>query len=165
MKVLCAIGMQGGPEIIQRVLDVTGPKHELYLLHVIDSGPRLTLEDYLHRPGAMRRPPPPPPLPTPETQHPIDAAEQAAGMAAMEEARQEAERAGFQIKIESQKGRPEQVIVQMAQSWGCELIVIHASEGSHGRPTIGPESVGHTARFVLDHAPCDVLLLRDMDKT
>jgi len=29
-----------------------------------------------------------------------------------------------------------------------------------GGPTLGPKSVGHVARFVLDHAPCPVLLLR-----
>jgi nucleotide-binding universal stress UspA family protein len=29
-----------------------------------------------------------------------------------------------------------------------------------GRPATGPPAVGRTARFVLDHAPCPVLLLR-----
>ncbi len=27
-------------------------------------------------------------------------------------------------------------------------------------PSLGPKSVGHVARFVLDHAPCPVLLIR-----
>jgi hypothetical protein len=32
---------------------------------------------------------------------------------------------------------------------------------SHGNgPPTGPPSVGHTARFVVDHAPCPVLLVR-----
>ena len=166
MKVICAIGMQGGAEIVRRLLELIGSQHELYLLDVIDSGPRNTLEDYLHGPRHLRRPPPPPPAPgrpslPPEREQPIDEAEQAAGRAALEEARQEAERAGFQIHTEIQKGRPEQVIVQLAQKWGCQLIAIRSSEGTEGRPHIGPESVGHTARFVLDHAPCDVLLLRE----
>ena len=30
----------------------------------------------------------------------------------------------------------------------------------HGVGVIGPKSVGHVARFVLDHAPCPVLLAR-----
>ena len=163
MKVLCAIGMQGGTEIVRRLVELVGPRHELYLLNVIDSGPRHTLEDYLHRPHHLRRPPPPPGRPSlpPERAQPIDQAEQAAGKAALEEARQEAERLGFQIQIEIQKGRPEQVIVQLAQQSGCQLIAIRSSEGAQGRPRLGPESVGHTARFVLDHAPCDVLLLRE----
>ena len=41
-----------------------------------------------------------------------------------------------------------------------DVIVIGAREG-YGDPTqIGPRSVGHVARFVLDHAPCPVLLVR-----
>jgi nucleotide-binding universal stress UspA family protein len=63
-----------------------------------------------------------------------------------------------------QHGKPEQVIVKMAQTWTCQLIAIQSSQGTQGRPQIGPESVGHIARFVLDHAPCDVLLLRQVDK-
>jgi nucleotide-binding universal stress UspA family protein len=161
--------MQGGTEIIRRLVELIGPQHELYLLNVIDSGPRNTLEDYLHGPRLLRRPPPPPPPPPapgrppppPEREQPIDAAERAAGKTTLEEARQEAERAGFQIHIEIQRGRPEQVIVQLARKWSCQLIAIRSSEGTQGRPRLGPESVGHTARFVLDHAPCDVLLLRE----
>lgn len=59
MKVICAIGMQGGAEIVRRLLELIGSQHELYLLDVIDSGPRNTLEDYLHGPRHLRRPPPP----------------------------------------------------------------------------------------------------------
>jgi nucleotide-binding universal stress UspA family protein len=166
MKVMCAIGMQGGTEIIRRLVELIGPRHELYLLNVIDNGPRNTLEDYLHGPRLLRHPLPPPPTPGrpslhPEHAQPIDEAEQAAGKTTLEEARQEAERAGFQIHTEIQKGKPEQVIVQLAQKWGCQLIAIRGSEGTEGRPRIGPESVGHTARFILDHAPCNVLLLRE----
>jgi nucleotide-binding universal stress UspA family protein len=63
------------------------------------------------------------------------------------------------------RGKPEQVIVQVAQEQRCGLIAIQASEGAAGRPQLGPRSVGHTARFVLDHAPCDVLLLRASEST
>jgi nucleotide-binding universal stress UspA family protein len=170
MKVLCAIGMRGGAAIIRRVMEVIGPQHELYLLHVIDSGPRRTLEELLRKPGLLRRTPPPPHEPAPPyapppfySQQPIDEAEQAAGKAALEEASREAERISLHFETNIQKGQPEQTIVQMAVNWECQLVVIQASEGTQGRPQIGPESVGHTARFVLDHAPCDVLLLREMD--
>jgi nucleotide-binding universal stress UspA family protein len=159
MHVLCAIGTQGGPELIRRMLEVIGPQHELHLLHIIDTGPRRTFDEYLHRPGPLHHPPPPP---SHEAQ--IDEAEQEAGKAALEEASQAAERAGFHIQTDIQRGKPEQIIVQSAYSWQCELIAIQASEGTQGRPHIGPESVGHTARFVLDHAPCDVLLLRGMER-
>jgi hypothetical protein len=41
-----------------------------------------------------------------------------------------------------------------------QLIVIFARELPQAHPGVGPASVGHTARFVLDHAPADILLLR-----
>ena len=160
MNVLCAIGLRDGPEVVRRVLGVTGAQHNLYLLHVIDTGPRRALEEYLHGPGMLHRPP----AALPGHERPIDEAELAAGNAALEETRQEAERAGFRFQTELQHGKPEQVIVKMAQTWTCQLIVIQSSQGTQGRPQIGPESVGHIARFVLDHAPCDVLLLRQVDK-
>ena len=57
-------------------------------------------------------------------------------------------------------GRPEQEIIRAANEQGVKLIVVGARYRGAGRPLIGPESIGHVARFVLDHAPCDVLLLR-----
>ncbi len=155
MRVLCAIGLQGGAQVVRRLQEVIGNGHELYLLHVIDTGPRRGLEEFLHRPGP-RRPPPPPP----EREGRIDAAEERAGQVALEEARQEAQRLGFGVQSQMERGRPEQVIVRLAGEWKSQLIAIRKNEGAQGRPHIGPESVGHTARFVLDHAPCDVLFLR-----
>ncbi len=168
MNVLCAIGIQGGPEVVRRVLQVIGLEHDLYLLHVIDVGPRHALEQFLHGPGSFRRlrhsGPPVPPLAHPPSppgrDRVLDDAERAAGAATLDEARHEAERAGVRYHAEMQPGRPEQVIIESARSWDCQLIAIQASEGSQGRPHLGPGSVGHTARFVLDHAHCDVLLLR-----
>ena len=40
MRVLCAIGNRGGPEIVQRVAERLSPEFELLLLHVVDTGPR-----------------------------------------------------------------------------------------------------------------------------
>jgi nucleotide-binding universal stress UspA family protein len=192
MKILCAIGMRFGAETIRRLAAVAGTSHELYLLHVIDSGPRETLERFLRGPGLLRHPPrgserpvppeapqsgyghpvpppvpPPPPghghpVPPPEREWPLDEAERAAGATVLAEARAEAERAGFSVETDIRKGRPEQIIVQAAGDRNCRLIVVRAEEGSQGRPQIGPESVGHSARFVLDHATCDVLLLREV---
>jgi nucleotide-binding universal stress UspA family protein len=40
---------------------------------------------------------------------------------------------------------------------GAEILVLaRGGEPDH----LGPKSIGHAARFVLDHAPCDVLLVR-----
>jgi len=171
MNILCAIGTRGGSELVRRVLEVTGPAHELHLLHVIDVGPRHTLEHLLH--GPRHRPPPPPPPrgppppqagvqppPLPERERRISEAEESAASAALEEARLEAERAGVRFHLHSTSGRPEQLVVASAEQLACQLVVIRASEAGTGTPRLGPASVGHTARFVLDHAPCDVLLVR-----
>jgi nucleotide-binding universal stress UspA family protein len=61
------------------------------------------------------------------------------------------------------RGRPEQEIVRCSASAPTDLIVIgnRRIRAPHEPPhPPGPKSVGHVARFVLDHAPCPVLLLR-----
>jgi len=167
MDILCAVGARGGGELVRRVLEVVGPGHDLHLLHVINVGPRHTLEHLLHGPRhhPPHPPPPhlprhPPPPPPPEHERRIDEAEEAAATAALEEARLEAERAGFHVHVYQERGHPEQIVISSAASLRCRLIAIHARKGGAGRPHLGPASIGHVARFVLDHAPCDVLLLR-----
>jgi nucleotide-binding universal stress UspA family protein len=55
-------------------------------------------------------------------------------------------------------GEPGREICAVAQAVQAGLVVLFASLR---RPThAGPGSIGHTARFVLDHSPCPVLLLR-----
>lgn len=58
------------------------------------------------------------------------------------------------------EGRPEHEIVAGASEWHAELIVICPRSPLRQEPAPGPKSVGHVARFVLDHAPCPVLLVR-----
>lgn len=57
-------------------------------------------------------------------------------------------------------GRPEQIIVQMATEWQANMLIICSRSLSGASPLHGPRSIGHVARFVLDHAPCPVLLVR-----
>ena len=156
MRILCAIGQRDGPQIILRLATMVGNQHEIYLLHVLDTGPRHGLEDFLHSPGPV---PHQRPLSSEQTRA-LDDVEQAAGQAALAEAVAAAQKAGFSVSGEIQRGKPGQMIVQTAQTWRSQLIAMRASEGAQGRSQIGPASVGHTARFVLDHAPCEVLLLR-----
>ena len=63
------------------------------------------------------------------------------------------------------EGRPEREIVNHAAEWNADLIVICPRSPQTGGPTLGPKSVGHVARFVLDHAPCPVLLVRPLNRT
>jgi len=44
--------------------------------------------------------------------------------------------------------------------WKADLIVNCPRSPVFGGLALGPKSVGHVARFVLDHAPCPVLLIR-----
>ncbi len=62
-------------------------------------------------------------------------------------------------------GRPERAIVQAALEWQADLIVICSRSPNGGGPRLGPKSPGHTARFVVDHAPCPVLLVRPRSNT
>ena len=58
--------------------------------------------------------------------------------------------------------RPELEIVNAGAEWRADVILI-CPRAEYGEPPhIGPRSVGHVARFVLDHAPCPVLLLRPL---
>jgi nucleotide-binding universal stress UspA family protein len=60
------------------------------------------------------------------------------------------------------QGRPEREIVNSAAEWQADLVILCPRAEYGGKPTIGPKSVGHVARFVLDHAPCPVLLVRPL---
>jgi nucleotide-binding universal stress UspA family protein len=51
-------------------------------------------------------------------------------------------------------GRVETEVIAAAD--GAELLVL-ARDGDLGR--LGPRSVGHESRFIVDHAPCPVLLV------
>lgn len=59
-------------------------------------------------------------------------------------------------------GHPEREIVRAAsdRELAVGLVCIGASHSGGAKPKPGPGSVGHVARYVLDHSPCDVLLLR-----
>ena len=68
-----------------------------------------------------------------------------------------------QIEGVTLRGNPEHEIVRAASAMSLDLILVCARRarqpGESPAPS-GPKSVGHTARFVLDHAPCPVLLIR-----
>jgi nucleotide-binding universal stress UspA family protein len=55
----------------------------------------------------------------------------------------------------SLRGRVEREVVHAVAS-GVDVLVV-ARDGDHER--LGPRSLGHATRFVVDHAPCSVLLV------
>ncbi len=155
MRIVCSIGPRMGAALVRHALTVTsGAQPELILLHVIDTGPR---KDLAQLSGPLRFGPRPP---APRHSAAIDAAEEAAGRASLDEALAEAQAAGVSATARVERGKPEQVIVAVARETRAALVALSAREHTEGRPFAGPASVGHVARFVLDHAPCDVLLLR-----
>ncbi|MGA2613453.1 MAG: universal stress protein [Spirochaetia bacterium] len=150
MRILCAIGIRRGGELVRRVSRITRTGDELVIVHVLETGPR---HDLNHLEGTIR--------PHHDHRRELDAAEQEAGGAALKEAGEEAGLAGIPATTRLERGRPEQVIVALARELSADLVALMAREMPHGHPLQGPPSIGHTARFVFDHAPSDVLVFRE----
>ena len=53
-------------------------------------------------------------------------------------------------------GIPEQVIIETAQEWQADLIIV----GSHGRGFWGRAMIGSTSDTIVHNAPCPVLVVR-----
>ena len=66
--------------------------------------------------------------------------------------------AGADLKIETEVifGYPKEVIVEEAEKWGADLIII----GSHGYGFWERMLLGSVSDAVLHHAPCSVLVVR-----
>ena len=92
MRLVCAIGQRGGPELIQRITKIIGNGAECLFLHVIDTRPRHDLEDYLR--GPLHRLPHPH---KPAREEAVKAAEEAAGQVAIEETMEAARKVGLKI--------------------------------------------------------------------
>ena len=95
----------------------------------------------------------------------MEAAEQQTAEAVLNAAGEQCMQEGFNpqnIRREVRRGRPEQQIISLAQDpdQNVGLVVIGSSYKRAPTIALGPASVGHVARFVVDHSPCDVLLLR-----
>jgi nucleotide-binding universal stress UspA family protein len=83
----------------------------------------------------------------------LEGAEDEAGQAILAAA---AERFGRQgVERLQRRGRPEREVID-AVAHGVDLLVL-ARDGDRSR--LGPKSLGHATRFVVDHAPCQVLLV------
>jgi nucleotide-binding universal stress UspA family protein len=64
---------------------------------------------------------------------------------------------GFsELTAEVISGSPERVIVETAQSWEADLIVV----GSHGYGFWSRALIGSVSNSVVNHAPCSVLVVR-----
>ena len=152
MRILVGIAERGGPELLgelDRLLSLSGT--DLLLAHVIDTGARGEVE--LARGHLLPRPLPPHRL------RAIGEAERQAAQAALKEAAEAGRALGVDADTVVAEGEPGRVVVRMAEERACALVAVGARVNRRDEPP-GPHSVGHTARFVLDHSPCPVLLIR-----
>jgi len=66
---------------------------------------------------------------------------------------------GIEIAHLVAQGRPEHEIIVACQRLNADAVILCARPRT-GPTEPGPRSVGHVARFVLDHSPVPVLLIR-----
>lgn len=119
------------------------------LIYVTDTGPQYEMERQRERFLRPRGQPP-------ERREQMRQAE----VASAQDILGEGERAFHGAERLHRTGRPEREIVNAAAAWDADMILICPRSVYGKEPAIGPRSVGHVARFVLDHAPCPVLLAR-----
>ncbi len=151
MRILCCLDGTNGEEISKAAALLTANEPLVYgLLHVIDTEPRKEIERTRER--FMRRAS----GPLAPRQEQIRQAEQASAQDILNEALRYFPGA----ETLQRAGRPEREIVNCAAEWNADVILILPRANYGDTLAIGPKSVGHVARFVLDHAPCPVFLLR-----
>ena len=83
-----------------------------------------------------------------------------AGKAAIELIRKRFPETPSKVSSLVQLGTPAQVIIDAAERWGADLIIV----GSHGRGFWGRLALGSVSDAVLHHAPCSVLVVRSRAK-
>lgn len=155
MRILCCLDGTNSSRIAAAAKLFTAPDTLTYgLLYVIDTEPRKeierTRERFLRKPTGPLAP----------RQHQMRQAEQASARDILNEGLR------FLPGAETlqREGRPEREIVNCAAEWQADVILIAPRADYGDRPEIGPKSVGHVARFVLDHAPCPVFLARPLTR-
>ncbi len=150
MRVLCCLDGTN-IEHITRALStlVTAEERIIGLLYVTDLGPHHEIER--KREGLLR---------PRHLSGPLYEKMRQAEVASAQDILQEGLRYLPGAQTHSREGNPEREIIQCAAEWKADLIVICPRSPASGGPGLGPKSVGHVARFVLDHAPCPVLLVR-----
>jgi nucleotide-binding universal stress UspA family protein len=142
-------GTNTGPLGLAARLLSGGEPPVIGLLTVVDSRPRMNIDrtrERFWRPPLHRQP------------------VVQAMLAAEQERAQELLRAGLEAFPGAEpmlrQGLPELEIVNAAAEWQADVVLVCPRARYGEPPRMGPRSVGHVARFVLDHAPCPVLLVR-----
>ncbi len=151
MRILCCLDGTNSEQIARAARWLAASEPPVYgLLYVIDTDPRKeierTRERFLRRPSGPLAP----------RHGQMRQAEQFSAQDILNEGLRYLPGA----ETLQREGRPEREIVNCAAEWRADVILILPRADYGERPAPGPKSVGHVARFVLDHAPCPVFLLR-----
>jgi nucleotide-binding universal stress UspA family protein len=151
---LCLSGLDTEDFLARALRRLPAPAWRFALIYVIDTRPAEEL-GYLRQALFRGRLPP-------DRLAQMTTAEDETAREVLAEARADLQRSrpAAEVIIHLARGRPEQEIIRAAHDLRADLLVVGARFRGGPRPASGPPSVGHVARFVLDHAPCDVLLLR-----
>jgi nucleotide-binding universal stress UspA family protein len=144
------------PGLVARVVGPGGPEVEVALFHVAEGGPR---EFAAFDPGVRRGPWPLPKRDVIEQRLTEADDEGAAALLAAWHERFGAVLPAANITHVVAQGRPEQEIVVAARRLNADLVILCARPRT-GATEPGPRSLGHVARFVVDHSPVPVLLVR-----
>ncbi len=149
MRVLCCLDGTNIEQISKAASTVLKTDAALGLLYVIDNAPHEELdhrrERFLRHSGPLSR--------RREQMQQADAS-------TAQDILDEGERYLPGSELLRRMGRPEREIVNCAAEWVADLLVICSHAQYNQVSKIGPKSVGRVARFVLDHAPCAVLFVR-----
>ena len=135
-------------EAAARLVDMEGAHVLLVYVHPV--GPRAGLELAGRRPGGR-------PLP-PHRVREADEAEHASGVDALAEAAGALDGVAASVDKSDLRGDAGRLVCDSAARWRADVIVLRA--GGRDRPPVGPPTLGPAARFITDHAPCTVLLIR-----
>ena len=117
---------------------------ELLLVYVQGPGPRAGLDLVKHRPGGHRLPP--------HREHELASAEDAGAQTALAEATELARGLATHVETKQLRGEPGHAVCELALQSHADLVAIRA-----------PGTLGPVSRFVTDHSPCPVVLIRGAD--
>lgn len=153
MRTLCCLDGTNVEAISEAMAMLSDKEPIVAIIHVVDQGPHHEIE---HTRERFFRPPAPPPA----RERQMREVEQSSAHEVVEEGLRYLPGA----EVIQRQGRPEREIVNAAAEWRADLVVICPRAQYRDQQQIGPKSVGHVARFVLDHAPCPVLLVRSINR-
>lgn len=142
MRALVWITESSWPACVDRARELLPADAEITILHVASSEVEALAEH--PGPGRLGRHRPPPPGPSVREISDEEAA------ALLHEA---ARRLARPAETVARRGRVEREVLEAAAD--ADLLVL----GRDGEPRREPKSIGHEARFVVDHAGCEVLLV------